>query len=475
VHYLPRTARDLSLAAAVCLAAGVVGDARAAAQSPGSPEHGLPAVEPLRVGMATDRLAAVDRVVRKGITGGGFPGAAVVIGRKGSAVVRRGYGNLEWTGPAVPVTTDRTIFDVASLTKVIVTTTATMILVDEGRLRLDAPVRQYLPEFSGTGKDAVTIRMLLTHRSGLPAGRVLFGNAKSPAHAKQLVLQTPLQCTPGSCFVYSDLGPAILGWVVERVAGLPLDRFAETRIFAPLGMRSTMFRPAESLRPRIAPTQHASRRGYPLRGEVHDESAYVLGGVSGHAGLFSTADDIAVFAQMLLNGGEYNGRRIVADSTIRLFTTHVASARALGWEVANGVRGAGDLLSPIAFGHTGYTGTSIWIDPERELFIVLLTNRTFAPRTRNAGDLVADVRNDLADVATLAVENDPWTALLQPRTRWRSDTATTWNVVNRPAWRAAAANPKLPPPGPRLRPAAPVAPGVPVQTPPGFPTVPPRR
>jgi CubicO group peptidase (beta-lactamase class C family) len=249
--------------------------------------------------------------------------------------------------------------------------------------------------------------------------------------------------------VYSDVGADVLGWVVEKAAGQSLDAFVQRRLFAPLEMTSMRFRPPASLRGSIAPTQHVSRRGYPLRGEVHDESAFVLGGVAGHAGLFGTADDVAVFAQMMLNGGEFNGVRIVADSTIRLFTTHVADARTLGWESANGVHGAGDLLSPQAYGHTGYTGTSLWIDPVRETFVVLLTNRTYAPRSRYAGDVIADVRNDLADATTLAIDDDERVAARSVRTAFRSDTARSWNGARRPAWRAAAARPKLPPPGPR--------------------------
>ena len=226
--------------------------------------------------------------------------------------------------------------------------------------------------------------------------------------------------------------------MIEKVAGEPLDVFVQKRVFAPLQMHDTFFRPDPALRTRIAPTQDFSRRGYPLRGEVHDETAFVLGGMAGHAGLFSTVADLAVFAQMMLNRGELNGKRIIADSTVRLFTTPVAHFRALGWETANKIHGAGELLSDRAYGHTGYTGTSMWIDPERDIFIVILTNRTYAPHTRHPADAIADVRNDIADVTTLSITADRQMMARAMPVAFRSDTATTWNLVRRPVWREVA-------------------------------------
>ena len=401
------------------------------------PDDRLPTREPADVGMSAERLASIDRIVRKGISGGGFPGAAVVVGRGGFSVVRRAYGRVEWQPTSPVVTTDNTIYDLASLTKVVATTTAAMILFDEGKLPLNAPVKQFLPEFSGGLKDQVTVRHLLSHHAGLPAGRVLWNNARNPEEGKRLVLQSPVNTTPGKTFVYSDVGADILGWVIEKAAGMPLDKFVQDRVFGPLRMFDTFFRPAPALDFRIAPTQDVSRRGYPLRGEVHDETAYVLGGVAGHAGLFSTAADLAVFAQMMLNRGEFNGVRIVADSTVRIFTNEVAHARALGWETSNKVHGAGEYLSNKAYGHTGFTGTSLWIDPERDMFVVILANRTYAPRSRHPADVMADVRNDIADAAALSiVEDRQMLALSMPL--FRSDTAKTWNRAGRPAWRAAA-------------------------------------
>jgi CubicO group peptidase (beta-lactamase class C family) len=376
--------------------------------------------------MSAARLANIDRVVERGIRAGGYPGAAVVVGRKGAAVWEKGFGRLGWTSDAGSVVPERTIYDLASLTKVVGTTTAVMILFDEGKLRLDDRVVQYIPEFSGGAKDAVTIRMLLEHRSGLPAGRDLWRLTATPEEARAAVISTPLFAPPGHYVEYSDLGADMLGFIVEAVSGEKLDRFLDTRVFGPLGMTDTRFRPDASLRGRIAPTELNPPRGYPLRGEVHDENAYALGGVAGHAGLFSTASDLAVFAQMLLNGGSYNGTRIVADSTVRLFTRRAAGTRALGWDTCAGKGSCGAYLSSTAYGHTGFTGTSLWIDPEREMFVVLLTNRVHAARARRPAKVISDVRADLADAAALAVTDSDLGILSMPAS-FRADRAVGWN------------------------------------------------
>jgi hypothetical protein len=197
-------------------------------------------------------------------------------------------------------------------------------------------------------------------------------------------------------------------------------------VFEPLGMTDTEYRPADSLRYRIAPTEVSPPRGYPLRGEVHDENAYALGGVAGHAGLFSTASDLSIFAQMLLDGGTYNGTRIVADSTVALFTKRAAGTRALGWDTCDGEGSCGKYLGPTAYGHTGFTGTSLWIDPEREMFVILLTNRVHAARARRPAKVIADVRADLSDAAALAVTDSRSGILDMPRT-FRADRAEGWN------------------------------------------------
>lgn len=378
----------------------------------------LPVRTPESVGMSPDRLEIIDRVVREGMRAGGYPGAAVVIGRQGAAVWRKGFGTLGWAFESPAVTADQTIYDLASLTKVVATTTAAMILCDEGRLPLDAKVTDYLPGFVGRWKDEVTIRHLLTHRSGLPAGRELWRVARTPDEAKESVLTTKLRYHPGRAYIYSDLGADVLGWVVEAIAGQPLDVFVRNRVFDPLGMHNTFFLPPDSVRDRVAPTIG--------QGLVHDENAQTLGGVAGHAGLFSTADDLAVFAQMMLDGGIYHGTRIVSDSTVRLFTQRAAGSRALGWEMADGRHGAGEYLGASAYGHVGFTGTSLWIDPQRDMFVILLTNRVHLARVRRPSTVIADIRADLADAAALAVTDDDLRITTMPAS-FRADRAVNWN------------------------------------------------
>jgi serine-type D-Ala-D-Ala carboxypeptidase len=387
---------------------------------------GLPVNSPKSVGMSAARLATIDRIVMRGINAGGYPGAAVVVGRQGYAVFQKGFGKLGWTTSSGRVTADRSIYDLASLTKVVGTTTAAMVLYDQGKLDLEAPVSTYLPAFSGGWKDSVTVRHLLTHRSGLPAGRDLWRVARTPDEARAAVLSTNLECRPGQCYIYSDLGADVLGFVVEAIAGESLDVFLHDKVFEPLGMTDTFFKPADSLTYRIAPTEIAPPRGYPLRGEVHDENAYALGGVAGHAGLFSTAADLSIFAQMMLNGGMYNGVRILSDTTVSLFTRRAAGTRALGWDTADGDGGSGKFLDSRAYGHTGYTGTSIWIDPERQTFVLLLTNRVHAARARRPAKVISDVRADLADAVAAAVVDNPDNIISMPRT-FRADKATGWN------------------------------------------------
>ncbi len=386
---------------------------------------GLPEVEPSAVGMSSVRLATIDRVVKRGLEAGGYPGAAVVVGRKGYSVWSRGFGSLDWTG-RTSVSAQESIYDLASLTKVIATTTAVMVLYDEGKVALDAPVSRYIPAFSGGLKDQVTVRHLLTHRAGLSAGRELWRIASTPDEARAAVISSQINCVPGNCYEYSDLGADMLGFVVEAASGMRLDTFLENEVFSKLGMSDTRFRPEASDIARTAPTEIAPPRGYPLRGEVHDENAYALGGVAGHAGLFSTASDLSIFAQMLLDGGTYNGTRVVADSTVALFTRRAAGTRALGWDTCDGDGGCGQYLSERAFGHTGFTGTSLWIDPDRQMFVILLTNRVHAARARRPSKVISDVRNDLADAAALAVMDDPTGVRAMPAS-FRADVAEDWN------------------------------------------------
>ena len=395
-------------------------------------EHeGLPAKLPAAVGMSAKRLETIDRVVTRGIKAGGFPGAAVVVGRKGATVLSRGFGNLGWTEESGAVVPEGTIYDLDSLTEVIGTKTAVMILYDERKIDLDAPVSTYIPEFTGDGKENVTIRMLLEHRSGLPAGRDLWRIAHTPEEARAAVISTSLFARPGQYYEYSDLGADMLGFTVEAITGEKLDKFLERRVFKPLGMEDTQFRPDPSLKGRIAPTELTPPRGYPIRGEVHDENAFTLGGVAGHAGLFSTASDLSIFAQMMLNGGTFNGTRIVADSTVALFTRRAAGTRALGWDTcASEHGGCGAHLGESAFGHTGFTGTSLWIDPEREMFVILLTNRVYAAKARRPSKVIADVRADLADASALAVTDIAGGPIAMPA-KFRADKAVDWQKPER--------------------------------------------
>jgi CubicO group peptidase (beta-lactamase class C family) len=218
----------------------------------------------------------------------------------------------------------------------------------------------------------------------------------------------------------------MLGFVVEAVSGERLDKFLAENVFTPLGMNDTFFTPADSLKSRIAPTEIAPPRGYPLRGEVHDENAYALGGVAGHAGLFSTGKDLAIFAQMMLNGGTYEGTRVISDSTIALFTKRAAGTRALGWDTCGGSGSCGQYLGGDAYGHTGFTGTSLWIDPERDMFVVLLTNRVYEAKAKRPAKVIADVRADLADAAALAV-TDYADGPMEMPDKFRADKAVDWN------------------------------------------------
>ena len=264
------------------------------------------------------------------------------------------------------------------------------------------------------GKNRVTVRHLLTHSSGLPAGRPLFREASSKSAALELVYATPLQAVPGARTVYSDLGAILLGRIVERASGERLDTYLARHVFRPLGMRSTMFRPPDSLRARTAPTEYDASRQRLLRGEVHDENALALGGIAGHAGLFSTAHDLSRFATMYLQGGSLGGVRVLRPATIRQFTRAQDasfSSRALGWDTPTGSSSAGHLMSRRAFGHTGFTGTSIWIDPANDVFVILLTNRVNPSRENHR---ISAVRVALADAVLGIVAPTPSETTLSP-------------------------------------------------------------
>jgi CubicO group peptidase (beta-lactamase class C family) len=297
-----------------------------------------------------------------------------------------------------------------------------MVLVDRGKLQLDEHVVHYLSAFSGGAKNDVTIRDLLTHRSGLPAGREISKRAGADA-ARKAVLATSLVRAPGSDYEYSDLGLDVMGFVIERITHEPLDQFVRHAVYAPLGMRSTMFEPAPSLRARIAPTEKTVARG-----EVHDGTARALGGVAGHAGLFSTAADLAVFAQVMLDGGAAGNMRLFADSTVRAFTKPGPGWRGLGWQTCPGDGSCGQYLSTRAFGHTGFTGTSMWIDPERDLAVIVLTNWIHGRASGGVAPaaIVQHVRSDIVDLAALAITDGgperplPWRLRTQLQIGWDS-------------------------------------------------------
>ncbi|RYE03715.1 MAG: hypothetical protein EOP61_03545 [Sphingomonadales bacterium] len=316
--------------------------------------------------------------VDKWIAQKAFPGAVLLVGQHGSIIAERAFGRIEVAEGAPPMPVDA-IFDLASLTKVVATTTAAAILYDRHQLDLDAQVVRYLPEFGGTvGHDAITVRHLLTHSSGLKSSGALWQHAKDRAGILRQIHTMAVGAPAGTTYKYQDFNLILLGEIVERISRQPLDSFLRKQVFAPLGMKDTGFNPR--LSSRIVPTeQDDTLRHMLVRGVVHDENAYLMGGVAGHAGLFATARDLARLAQLYLDGGAYGGRRIVRAETLKLFRTAqgipAGSTRALGWDMPSANGWAGPLASPSAIIHTGFTGTSIYIDPDRDAYVILLTNR----------------------------------------------------------------------------------------------------
>jgi CubicO group peptidase (beta-lactamase class C family) len=389
---------------AVALAAGFVGLAGCRAYPPPGSAHGhliQVALVSLRHAPSLEgRLVAdtIARVIAQGAADRAFPGAIAVVGRRSGVVAVASAGLLDWD-PAAPAPDEHTLWDLASLTKVVGMTSAMMQLVERGLVDLDAPVARYLPEWAGPSKTRVTVRQLLTHTSGLPAYRrydTLTTNADTIA---RLLFGEPLESEPGARMVYSDIGAYLAGLIVERVSGQTLDRYLEENVFRPLDMRETMYRPPPALLARIAPTEMDTIRGK-IHGTVHDPRAFYLGGVSAHAGLFGSARDLARFAQMYLNGGELDGARVFRPETIELFTARQVADRALGWQKPSGTNAAGRLMSERAFGHTGFTGTSIWIDPAQDIFVILLSNRV---NPTSVNPRISGVRAGLADAVMSVV------------------------------------------------------------------------
>ncbi len=346
--------------------------------------------------------------LQRRVEDGAFPGGVLFVGSRGRLVYHTAVGRYGVDDPR-PVS-DTTVYDLASLTKVVGLTTAAMLLAQDGRLDLDRPVSEYVPRFAQHGKRAVTVRQLLTHSSGLPAWRPFYELTATPAEAIDSILAAGLEAAPGQRYVYSDLGAITLTEVIKAITGQPFERFLEDRVFAPLALTRTRFLPPVSWATFVAPTERDPWRGRMLRGEVHDENAARLGGVSGHAGLFSTGPDLIRFAFWLLDA--YHDR-LPANAPLRLrsdvvreFVTRQpgpdGSTRALGWDTPSATgSSAGSKMARTSFGHTGFTGTSIWIDPEQETVIILLTNRVHPTRDNRA---ILEVRGRVADLVVDALE-----------------------------------------------------------------------
>ena len=361
------------------------------------------------------RLGAVDSVIQRAIADGNIPGAVLVVGHNGAVIYRKAYGRRALEPRPEPMTLD-TIFDLASLTKVIATTTAVMQLVEQGKVRLNDPVAKYLPEFAQNGKDDITVRQLLTHYSGLAPDIDLTPAFDGKESAFRLAFaETPAQA-PGSGFTYSDTNFIVLGALVEKVSGEMLDVYTERHIFAPLKMTHTRFLPPAAWRAKIAPTEYDENE-HMLRGVVHDPRARRMGGVAGHAGLFSTADDLAKFAQALLNGG---GGILSAAAVEKMTSPETPPAapvlRGFGWDIDSPFSSnRGDLFPVGSFGHTGFTGTSMWIDPTTQTYIILLTNAVHPRGKGNAIALRSKVATEVA--AALSLTTSEKEAL-----RWKSIT-----------------------------------------------------
>lgn len=347
----------------------------------------------------SDPFVEIDHVVERHIGLGNLPGAVVLVGHQDAIAFEKAYGNRS-VEPEIEAMTPETVFDLASLTKVVATTPSVMLLVQKGRLKLDDPVSKYLPAFGQAGKKKITLRQLLVHYSGLPADlRQTRRRRITSKNALSRIYQTRLVAPPGQRFIYSDLGFVVLGKVVEKVTGQSLSRFSQENVFMPLGMAATGFLPRPEVIPNIAPTERLKEGGM-LRGQVHDPLASKLGGVAGDAGLFSTARDLARFCQMLLQRGSLNGAEVFRPEAVALMTSPQSpdgkpNIRGFGWDIQSTYSSVkGSFFSPASYGHTGYTGTSLWIDPETQTFLVILTNRVHPAGKGN----VKELRTELANI-----------------------------------------------------------------------------
>lgn len=390
-----------ALRISVCLAGFAVAAARPCCGS------GLPLVEPESLGMSAEKLEQIVPILERGVAQGRCAGCVVAVGRRGGLVFRRCIGDRQVEPARHPMTED-TVFDLASVTKPVATATSILLLVERGLLHLSDPVHEHLPPFAEGGKESITVADLLTHHGGLvpdnPIEDFIAGEAEA---SLQRTLRRPTEAPPRSKFMYSDVGFMTLGALVEQVAGRPLDRFASEELFQPLGMHDTGFLPSEALRNRAAATE--KRDGRWLVGEVHDPRSTLLGGVAGHAGLFSTADDLARFATMLLGegylaDGPSGPVRVLHPLTVRTMTAArevSGQRRTYGWDSRSVYsRNRGDLFSDRAFGHGGFTGTALWIDPELDLYVVFLSTRLHP----DGIGLVNDLAGCVGSVAASAVQ-----------------------------------------------------------------------
>ena len=331
---------------------------------------------PADVGLDAGRLQVIGDIVNEALRRKRMPGAVVVIGRRGKIAYSRAFGNKQLKPTPVAMTTD-TLFDMASITKPVVTATCIMKLVEQGRIRLRDPVTRHFPRFAANGKEQISIYQLLTHQAGLTPDNRLSDYDDGYATAMERIDALKPIAVPGTRFIYSDVGYILLARLVKKVSGLDVHEYSQANLFGPLGMAETGYRPAGRLKARAAPTER--RDGKWIKGDVHDPRAFRMDGIAGHAGLFSTAEDLAVYAQMMLGGGEYHGVRILESSTVELMTKAYqvpGAKRGLGWDVRSGFSSnRGDLFSVRAFGHGGFTGTTLWIDPGLDLFVIFLSNR----------------------------------------------------------------------------------------------------
>lgn len=353
-----------------------------------------------------DAFAELDAIVEQGIKEGVFPGAALWVGWRGETVKCAGYGQTADTvyGSYVPVpVTTTTLYDLASLTKPIATTSAVFHLIEQGLLRLDDPISRYIPQFAADEHKAlITIQHILTHTSGLPGPCRLHLHYHGAEQILAGLYQQELVFPPGTQCLYNDLGFILLGEAVRVISGMSLDSYTRQYIFEPLGMNDTLFTPPETLKDRIAPTEYVEKRSGLVHGEVHDENAWELGGIAGHAGLFSTVEDLAHFCTMLLH---YGGRIFQVSSVEAMVTIHVPDpdeAHGLGW-IINAPYFMGNLAGDSTFGHTGFTGTSLLIDPQRQVAIVFLTNCVCPRRGQNLNPSRRGIANVVAKICRNAM------------------------------------------------------------------------